>query len=171
MLIGTLLAAFLAVFATRIRVGDDLLGLLARVLGPIPAIAVLPLIVPIATNLRAGLRNVNPTLLLAGQNLGLRGWSMLSGVLLPAALPHAICGLRAGWASGWRTIIAAGLVFGVAGNGPGFFTDDAGHFLPVPDLFAGLLTLTLAGILAEVAIGVLERRTIVRWGTKGGSLP
>ncbi len=190
MLIGALLAAFLAVFAIRTRVGDDLLTLLAFALGPIPAIAVLPLLVllfdagtdalmlvavcavvlPIATNLRAGLRSVNPTLLLAGQNLGMRGWSMLSEVLLPAALPHAIYGLRTGWAYGWRTVIAAWLVFGVAGEGSGFFTNDAGDFLPVPDLFASLLTVAFAGILAEAAFGLLERRTVVRWGMKRGSL-
>jgi NitT/TauT family transport system permease protein len=188
MLIGALLAAFLAVFAIRTRVGDDLLTLLALALGPIPAIAVLPLLVllfdagtdalilvavcavvlPIATDLRDGLRNVNPTLLLVGQNLGLRGWSMLSEVLLPAALPHAIHGLRAGWASGWRTVIAAWLVFGVAGVGPGLFTNDAGDFLPVPDLLAGLLTVALVGILAEAAFGLLERRTVVCWGMKSG---
>jgi NitT/TauT family transport system permease protein len=188
MLIGALLAAFLAVFAIRSRVGDDSLSLLAVALGPIPAIAVLPLLVvffdagtdalilvavcavvlPVATNLRVGLLSVNPTLLLAGQNLGLRGWSMLSEVLLPAALPHAIYGLRTGWARGWRTVIAAGLVFGIVGNGPGFFTDDAGGFLPVPDLFAGLLTVAFAGILAEATFGLLERRTIVRWGMKSG---
>ena len=169
MLIGTLLAAFLAVFAIRTRVGDDLLTLLAVALGPIPAIAVLPLllvlfgagtdalilvavcavVLPIATNLRAGLLDVNPTLLLAGQNLGLRGWSMLSEVLLPAALPHAIYGLRTGWARGWRTVIAAWSGVRRRGRRPGFFTNDAGDFLPVPDLFAGLLTVAFAGILAE----------------------
>ena len=188
MLIGALLAAFLAVFAIRTRVGDDSLSLVAVALDPIPAIAVLPLllvffdagtdalilvavcavVLPIATNLRAGLLSVNPTLMLAGQNLGLRGWSMLSEVLLPAALPYAIYGLRTGWARGWRTVTAAGLVFGIAGNSPGFFTDDAGGFLPVPDLVAGLLTVAFAGILAEAIFGLLERSTVVRWGMKSG---
>jgi NitT/TauT family transport system permease protein len=40
--------------------------------------------------------------------------------------------------------------------------------LPVPDLFAGLLTVAFAGILAEATFGLLERRTIVRWGMKSG---
>jgi sulfonate transport system permease protein len=188
MLAGTVLAAILAVFAIRTRIGDDLLSVLAFTLGPIPAIAVLPLLVlsfgastnsliliatcamvlPIAKDLRAGMQNVNPTLLLVGQNLGLRGWGMLSEVVLPAALPHAICGLRAGWASGWRTVIAAGLVFGVAGEGPGFFTNEIGTLLPVADLFAGLLTMALAGMLVEAAFGLLERSTVVRWGMKRG---
>jgi len=182
MLIGAVFAALLAVFATWTKIGDDLLKLLT----PVPAIAILPLLIfwfdtsstslvvvtvcsvtlPIAINLNAGLKSVNPTLMLVGQNLGLQGWGMLSEVLLPAALPHTISGLRAGWAAGWRTVIAAGLVFGLAGKGSGFFTDAAGDFLPVPELFAGLLTVALAGILVEAAFQLLERTTVVRWGMK-----
>jgi len=93
---------------------------------------------------------------------------MFSAVLLPAALPHAISGLRAGWASGWRTSIAAGLVFGAAGGWPTFFTNDAGDFLPAPELLAGLLTIAFAGILVEATFRLLERGTVVRWGMKVG---
>jgi NitT/TauT family transport system permease protein len=127
-------------------------------------VAVCAVVLPIATNLRAGLRSVDPTLLLAGQNLGLRGWSMVSEVLLPAALPHAIYRLRGRWACGWRTVIAAWLVFGVGGECPGFSTNDSGDFLPVPDLFAGLHSVALAGILTEAAFGLLERRTVAAGG-------
>jgi hypothetical protein len=109
---------------------------------------------------------VNPTIMLVGQNLGLRGWGMFSAALLPAALPQTISGLRAGWASGWRTVIAAGLVFGVTGGGPTFFTNDAGDFLPAPELLAGLFT--IAGILGEATFRLLERGTVVRWGMKVG---
>ena len=51
------------------------------------------------------------------RHLGLGGWRMVRDVLMPAALPHIISGLRTGWAFGWRTIVAAELVFGVAGKG------------------------------------------------------
>ena len=152
MLIGAMIAVLLTVFAAWTRIGADLLALLTLTLYSVPAIALLPLLIlwfdtsptslvvvtvcsvtlPTAINLSAGLKSVNPTIMLVGQNLGLRGWGMFSAVLLPAALPHAISGLRAGWASGWRTVIAAGLVFGVAGGGPTFFTNDAGDFLLAP---------------------------------------
>jgi NitT/TauT family transport system permease protein len=188
MLIGAMIAVLLTVFAAWTRIGADLLALLTLTLYPVPAIALLPLLIlwfdtsptslvvvtvcsvtlPIAINLSAGLKSVNPTIMLVGQNLGLRGWGMFSAVLLPAALPHAICGLRAGWASGWRTVIAAGLVFGVAGGRPTFFTNDAGDFLPAPELLAGLLTIAFAGILVEATFRLLERGTVVRWGMKVG---
>jgi NitT/TauT family transport system permease protein len=178
----------IAVFAAWTRIGADLLTLLTLTLNPVPAIAILPLLIlwfdtsptslvvvtvcsvtlPTATNLSAGLKSVNPTIMLVGQNLGLRGWGMFSAVLLPAALPQTISGLRAGWASGWRTVIAAGLVFGVSGGGPTFFTNDAGDFLPAPELLAGLFTIAFAGILVEATFRLLERGTVVRWGMKVG---
>jgi NitT/TauT family transport system permease protein len=188
MLIGAMIAALLTVFAVWTRVGAGLLRLLTLTLYPVPAIALLPLLIlwfdtsltslvvvtvysvtlPTAINLSDGLKSVNSTIILVGQNLGLRGWGMFSAVILPAALPHAISGLRAGWASGWRTIIAAGLVFGVAGGGPTFFINDAGDFLPAPELLAGLLTIAFAGILVEATFRLLERGTLIRWGMKVG---
>lgn len=186
MFIGLALAALLAGFAACTGIGDDLLTLLARTFDTVPAIAVLPLLVlwlgtssaalvliavysvtwPVATSLRSGLKDVDPTIVMVGQNLGLRGWGMIRNVMLPAALPYAISGARTGWASCWRSVVAAGLVFAVMGENPGFFADEAGRLLDAPELCAGLLNLALIGILAEAAFGLLERRTIIRWGTR-----
>jgi NitT/TauT family transport system permease protein len=135
---------------------------------PLVVVTVCSVTLPTAINLSAGLKSVNPTIILVGQNLGLRGWRMFSAVILPAALPYVISGLRAGWASGWRTVIAASLVFGVAGGGSTFFTNDAGDFLPAPELLAGLLTITFAGVLVEATFRLLERGTLIRWGMKVG---
>jgi hypothetical protein len=49
-----------------------------------------------------------------------------------------------------------------------FFTDDAGDFLPAPELLAGLPTVAFAGILVEATFRLLERGTVVRWGMKVG---
>ena len=88
------------------------------------------------------------------------------GRATPRGLPHAISGARTGWALCWRTVVAAGLVLGVAGENPGFFTDEAGGLLEAPELLAGVLNLAAVGILVEAAFGLLERRTIIRWGMK-----
>ena len=186
MSIGVALGGLLAILASWTKIGDDLLTLLARILDAIPAIAVLPLLVlwlgttpfslvlvaayavvwPVAIKLRAGLKSVDPTIVMVGQNLGLLGWAMARHVLLPSVLPHAISGARTGWAYGWRAVVAAGLVLCIAGEYPGFFTDGAGGLLEAPELLAGLLSLALVGILVEAAFGLLERHTVVRWGMK-----
>ena len=191
MLVGTALALVLTVLATWTRVGEDLLTLLTSMFNPVPAVAILPLAIlwfglnpsalifvivysitwPIAINISTGFKTVNPTIMMVGRNLGLGGWRMVRDVLFPAALPHTISGLRTGWAFGWRTIVAAELVFGVAGKGGGlgFFINDARYFLRIPEVFAGILTIALIGILVEVLFDVMERRTVVRWGMKSGT--
>ncbi len=186
MFVGMALAVPLAIFANRTKVGDDLLALLVLTLDAIPAVAILPLLLlwsgatlpslvlvaayavawPVATNLRSGLNSVEPTIILVGQNLGLRGWGIVRYVLLPSALPHVLSGARTGWACGWRAIVAAGLVLSVTGENPGFFTDGAGGLLETPELLAALLNLALVGILVEAGFSLLERFTIIRWGTK-----
>lgn len=188
MLIGTVVAAVLTTFATWTRIGDDLLVLLTSMLNPLPSIAILPLAVlwfglsetsliivianavtwPIAINVSTGFRTVNPTILAVGRNIGLRGWRLVRDVLLPAALPHTISGLKTGWAFGWRTIIAAELVFGVAGGGGGLgnYINNARYFLQIPDVFAGLVTIALIGIALDWGFTLIERRTVIRWGMK-----
>jgi ABC-type nitrate/sulfonate/bicarbonate transport system permease component len=48
------------------------------------------------------------------------------------------------------------------------FKPIAGDFLPAPELLAGLLTITIAGILVEATFRLLERGTLIRWGMKVG---
>ncbi|HEX5850975.1 MAG TPA: ABC transporter permease [Rubrobacter sp.] len=190
MVVGSVVALALTAFATWTQVGADLLSLLTSMLNPVPAIAILPLAIlwfglnptalifvivysitwPIAINVSTGFRTVNPTLVMVGRNLDLGRWRMVRDVLFPAALPHTISGLRTGWAFGWRTIVAAELVFGMAGKGGGlgFFINDARYFLRIPEVFAGIVTIALIGILVEALFSLLERRTVIRWGMKSG---
>ena len=186
--IGVLVAAILTVFATLTRIGEDLLTLLTSVLNPLPGVAVLPLAIlwfgldtdallfvianatvwPIAINVSTGFKTANPTIVAVGRNIGLSPGRLVTDVLAPAALPHAISALKTAWAFGWRTIIAAELVFGVAGGegGLGFFINNAKTFLLIPQVFAGLVTIAALGVAFETLFGVLERRTVVRWGMK-----
>ena len=186
--IGALIAAILTALATLTQVGQDLLSLLTAVLNPLPGIAVLPLAIlwfglntnallfvianatiwPIAINVTTGFRTAPPTIIAVGRNIGLGRARLVTDVLAPAALPHAIAGVRTAWAFGWRTIIAAELVFGVSGvdAGLGFFINNAKLFLDIPQVFAGLITIMIMGVVFESLFGVLERRTVVRWGMK-----
>lgn len=191
MVIGMVIAAVMTTLATWTRIGEDILVLLTSILNPLPSIAILPLAIlwfglnttaltvvianaviwPIAINISMGFRTVNPTLLAVGQNIGLSGWGLVRDVLVPAALPHTISGLKTGWAFGWRTIIAAELVFGAAGGkgGLGFFINDARYFLRTPEIFAGLVTIALIGIALDLVFSFVEKKTVVKWGMKSGT--
>ncbi len=186
--IGALVAIVLVAFAALSEVGEDLLRLLVSILNPLPGVAVLPLAMlwfglteravifvianaaawPIAIALDTGFKTVNPTIVAVGRNIGLSSRRLVTDVLAPAALPHTISGLKTAWAFGWRTIIAAELIFGVAGaeGGLGTYINNAKLFLQIPQVFAGLVTIAILGMAFELLFGVLERRTVVRWGMK-----
>jgi NitT/TauT family transport system permease protein len=186
--IGAGVAAVLTAFATLTKVGEDLLLLLTAVLNPLPGVAVLPIamlifglnedairfvianatIWPIAIAVSTGFKTANQTLVAVGRNVGLSRLRVITDVLAPAALPQAISGLKTAWAFGWRTIIAAELVFGVAGSsgGLGNYINDARQYLLPTQAFAGLLTIAIIGVVFETLFGRLERRTVVRWGMK-----
>jgi NitT/TauT family transport system permease protein len=186
--IGIAVAALLTAFATLTKIGEDLLALLTSILNPLPGVAVLPLamllfglnetalrfvianatIWPVAIALSTGFKTTNQTLVAVGRNIGLSKVRVITDVLAPAALPSAIAGLKTAWAFGWRTIIAAELVFGVAGSegGLGNFINNARLYFLTPQMFAGLLTIAALGVVFEALFGLLERRTVVRWGMK-----
>jgi NitT/TauT family transport system permease protein len=186
--IGAVIAAVLIVFATLSKVGDDVLFLLTSVLNPLPGVAVLPLAMllfglnetairvvianaavwPIAIAVNTGFKTTNQTLVAVGRTIGLSRLRVITDVLAPAALPAAIAGLKTAWAFGWRTVIAAELVFGVAGStgGLGNYINRAREYLLTPQLYAGLLTIAILGVLFELLFDRVERRTVVRWGMK-----
>jgi sulfonate transport system permease protein len=186
--IGVFFALLFTAFATLSKVGEDVLALLTSVLNPLPGVAILPLamllfglnetalrfvianatIWPIAIALSTGFKTTNPTIVSVGRNIGLSRVRVITDVLAPAALPYGISGLKTAWAFGWRTIIAAELVFGVAGSegGLGNFINNARLYFLTDQLFAGLLTIALLGVVFEALFDALERRTVVRWGMK-----
>jgi len=185
--IGLVLAAALTVLAVSFRAGGDLLSLLTAMFNPLPAIALLPLALlwfglgygslvfviihsvlwAVALNTLSGFRAVSETLRMAGQNCGLRGIPYIVRILVPAAFPSILTGLKIGWAFAWRTEIAAELVFGATSGsgGLGWFIFEARNQLETATVFAGLLTVVIIGLAVENLIfATVERRTVRRWG-------
>ena len=70
----------------------------------------------IANGIINGIDNVPPMLLRAGRVLGARGFGALRYVVIPAALPSVIGGLKQGWAFAWRSLMAGELIGGLAGH-------------------------------------------------------
>jgi NitT/TauT family transport system permease protein len=184
---GILVAAVLTSFAVLTRIGTDLLSTLTSMFNPLPAIALLPLALlwfglgnkslvfvlihsvlwPVSLNTHSGFLAVSPTLRMAGHNYGLRGIGFVLRILIPAAFPAILTGLKIGWAFAWRTLIAAELVFGVSSGsgGLGWFIYANKNTLDIPAVFAGLLTVILIGLAVENLIfRTIEHRTVRRWG-------
>ena len=186
MAIGTLVAFALTALATASRWGRDLLLTLTSIMNPLPAIALLPVALlwlgigprsllfviansvvwALALNMHTGFETVPVTWKRAGQNLGLEGWGLIRHVYLPAALPYILTGLKIAWSFGWRTVIAAELVFGASGQagGLGWMINVERYNLNTTGVFCGLVTIIVLGLLAEALFDALEERTIRRWG-------
>ncbi len=185
--VGFVAALILTGLAVATRIGSDLLTLLTAMFNPLPAIALLPLALlwfglgtgsltfvlvhavlwPIALNTHAGFLGVSPTLRMAGASFGLRGAGLVFRLLIPAAFPAILTGLKVGWAFAWRTLIAAELVFGVsAGSGGlGWYIFENRNQLETANVFAGLLAVIVIGLAVEgVIFRSVERLTVRRWG-------
>lgn len=186
-LIGIVLAFALTALAVSTQLGRDLLSTLTSMLNPLPPIALLPLALlwfglgqnslifvlvhsvlwPLALNTYAGFLGVSETQRMAGRNYGLRGVRFISQILIPAALPSILAGLKLGWAFAWRTLIAAELVFGASSGkgGLGWYIFQNRNELYTDKVFAGLAAVIIIGLLVEnLLFATLERLTLDRWG-------
>ena len=190
--IGIVMAALLTALAMASRIGTDFLETMTSMFNPLPAIALLPLALiwfglgtaslvfvlvhsvtwAIALNTHSGFLSVSKTLKMVGRNYGLRGFRFIMRILIPAAFPSILTGLKIGWAFAWRTLIAAELVFGVSSGsgGLGWFIFENKNMLDISAVFAGLLTVIIIGLVVEnVIFQTIERRTIQRWGMQTSS--
>src|SRR5438477_269090 len=169
------------------RIGTDFLETLTAMFNPLPAIALLPLALiwfglgagsivfvlihsvlwAVALNTHSGFLAVSNTLRMVGRNYGLRGLGYVGRILIPAAFPSILTGFKIGWAFAWRTLIAAELVFGVSSGsgGLGWFIYENKNQLEIPNVFAGLFTVIVIGLLVEnVIFRTIEDKTVRKWG-------
>jgi NitT/TauT family transport system permease protein len=186
-LMGIAGAFLLTWLAVSNRLGRELIETLTSMFNPLPAIALLPLALlwfglgkgslimvlmhsvlwPLTLNATAGFRAVPETLRMAGRNYGLGGLRLVLQILIPAALPAILSGLKIGWAFAWRTLIAAELVFGTTSGqgGLGWFIFQSRNELFTDKVFAGLAAVIIIGLLVEnIVFQTLERVTVRRWG-------
>jgi NitT/TauT family transport system permease protein len=118
----------------------------------------------IIVGVEAGVKNMSPLYLKAARNMGASGLNLAFRVVLPAAFPSIITGLRQGWAFAWRSLMAAEL-FNVAKPSLGSLLETSRTNLDVPQLFAVMVTILILGILFDLVLfGPLERSVSIRWG-------
>jgi len=151
---------------------------------PIPSLALLPFIIILfgftrqsiwvllfitsflrmIYNMIIGVRNLNPIWILVGRNLGLTKIQLIFKVIIPGALPNIITGMRIGFGSVWRSVIAAEMLVGGAG-GLGNFMLNAQFAFDFDKIFVGIFFIAIIGLTVETFIfKKIETRTLERWG-------
>jgi NitT/TauT family transport system permease protein len=184
--IALVIGTVVGVAVARIRILRTAAGSLITGLQSMPSVAWFPLAIllfqlteaaivfvvvlgaapSIANGLIAGVDQIPPLLLRAGRTLNARGLALLRHVILPAALPGYIAGLKQGWAFAWRSLMAGELLVIVA-NRPslGVRLQFAREFADAEGLLAAMIIVLMFGILVDTLVfGRLEHAIRERWG-------
>lgn len=151
---------------------------------PIPSVTWLPLVILfvgftqtaiwivifVSTFLRViynvidGVRAINQNWFLVGKNVGLNQFEMISMVVVPGALPSIITGLRLGFASSWRSLIATEMLVSTLG-GLGKFIWYAQWAFSFDKVISGIVIIAIIGIAIEALVfRPIEKMTLIRWG-------
>lgn len=178
--IGAGLALPLGLFMGTIDGVYKLFNPLIQILRPIPPIAYIPLAIlwfglgnppafflislgvffPVLMNTISGVRHVDSIYIRAAQNLGAGGATMFIRVILPAATPHILTGLRVGIGVGFICVIVAEMI--AVNNGLGFRILEAREFFWSDKIIAGMLTIGLLGLAIDTGMNRLNNH-LLRW--------
>ncbi|MFQ6155276.1 ABC transporter permease [Micrococcus luteus] len=115
---------------------------------------------PVLLNTVAGVRTVDPLLVRAARSLGLSHPALFRKVILPSAVPTIFTGIRMAGTASILVLIAAEMVGAKAGLG--YLIVNAQSSFLIPDMYAGILTVSLLGLAVNTLLVALERR-FSRW--------
>lgn len=131
------------------------------------AVVLLGAVPSIANGLIAGIDQIPPLYLRAGEAIGAKGLAMVRFVLLPAALPGYLAGLEQGWAFAWRSLMAAELIAisPALGSGLGQLLDTGRQLGDMSLVLAAILLILAVGIAIErIAFSPVRRRVLLNRG-------
>lgn len=180
--IGAAIGAALGIVAGLSRTADTALDPIVQMVRNVPLFGVIPLLIlwfgigespkivlialaaalPIYVNVHAGIRETDPQLVEAASALGYTRWQRLRHVILPAAVPHTLVGVRIGVASSWLALVVAETI--ATDSGIGFMINNARDFLRTDIVIVGLLVYAIVGLVMDSIVRLVER-WLLRWRT------
>lgn len=134
--------------------------------GVIVFLVVHAVIWPMSRNILDGFLAVPKIYIEAGLNIGLRGFSLLRGIYLPASASYIVSGLKVGWARAWRGLISAEMIFGIAScPGIGLFINQMRTNMNNAEMYATLVVIIIIGLFVQYGIlAPIEKNTVKKWG-------
>ncbi|MEU2549420.1 ABC transporter permease [Streptomyces roseolus] len=131
------------------------------------AVILLGAVPSIANGLVAGVDQVPPLFLRAGRTLGATGLKGAWHIVMPAALPGYLAGLKQGWAFSWRSLMAAEIIASSPdlGLGLGQLLENGRNNFDMPGIFLAIFLILLVGIAIDLLFfSPLERAVLRRRG-------
>ncbi len=135
------------------------------------AVILLGAVPSIANGLVAGIDQIPPLFLRAGRTLGATGLRGARYIVMPAALPGYVAGLKQGWAFSWRSLMAAEIIASSPdlGVGLGQLLENGRNNSSMPQVFLAILLILCVGIAIDLLIfSPLERRVLRGRGLLAG---
>jgi NitT/TauT family transport system permease protein len=122
----------------------------------------------IAAGLLSGVDHVQPLLVRVGRVMGAKGLTLYRHVILPAALPSFVGGLKQGWAFAWRSLMAGEIIV-IVSHEPsiGQQIQFARDLADAEQLLAIMIVIFVIGVVIDSMFGVVDRAIRVRWGLLG----
>lgn len=179
MIVGLLLGLLIGSY----RVAEETIGSLVLGLQALPSVCWIPLallwfglteqamvfvvvmgaVFSITLGVNAGIKNTPPIYLKAARNLGSTGFPLVAQVVLPAAMPAILSGLKQGWTFAWRSLMAAELIYTTLSLGN--LLETGRDLLDASQVMAVMVVIIVIGIAIDGLIfSPLERRMRERWG-------
>ena len=178
---------FLGLLIGRFRIFEETLGSLISGLQTLPTICWLPLAllwfglndttiiflvfmgavfsITVATD--AGVKSVPQLYIRAARTMGAKRWNLYFEVIIPAALPHIITGMKQGWSFAWRSLMAAELL--IVCLGLGHLMMIGRELNDMSQVIAVMIVIIVIGILVDRLFFVkVEQRIRERWGLVKG---
>ncbi len=173
----------IGIFMAKVETINQTIGSLILGLQSIPSVAWVPLallwfgptdagvifvtvagaLFAISINTHSGIKNIPPNYIAAGRNMGASGLQLVTNVMIPAALPYLISGFKQGWAYAWRGVIAAEIIFSIAGLG--FLLNLGKHDNDISQVTGILIIVMIIGILVDgFVFKKIEAKILSRWG-------
>jgi NitT/TauT family transport system permease protein len=120
----------------------------------------------IANGIVAGVDHTPPVLVRAGRVLGAKGFASIRYVMLPAALPSFVSGLKQGWAFAWRSLMAGEIIAVIAhANSLGVRLETARQNFDNEGLMATMVVIFVIGVVIDALVfGKLESAVRRRYG-------
>jgi NitT/TauT family transport system permease protein len=115
---------------------------------------------PVLLNTISGVKQVERVFIDCARSMGASQSFIFAKVVLPAALPEILTGIRLAGAYSITALVAAEMIG--ARSGLGFYTLNSQETFQIPDMYAGIVLLALFGLLINKSLSLLERR-LLRW--------
>ena len=177
---GAVLALGLGVVAGHLRPVRNAIEPIVELVRPIPPLAVLPLFIvwigigetskvgfityatffPMFLTTVHAVGQIDPLLVRAAQSLGAGSLQLFRRVILPAALPEILTGVRLGVALSFFVIVISEFIG--AEHGLGYLINDGRNFFLVPQMLGAAVVLGLLGYAGNALVRIVERR-LLRW--------